>query len=204
MAPAYPMLLAGGAVVEEAWLRGLSRRSAQILRVGTFAALLLGGVIVASVTIPLAPVNSRWWSFANKVNGDFREEIGWPELVAEIARVRNSLPPAERESTGILAANYGEAGAINLYGPTYGLPRAISGINSFWAYGYPSPPPLQLIVVGMGDKYRSEYFDSCEVVGHVSNSYGIENEETEHPEVYLCRKLRQSWPDFWRDFRYYG
>lgn len=204
MAPAYPMLLAAGAVVEESWLRQLAIGRARLVRIGTAAALLIGGAIAASVAMPLSPLNSHWFLFANKVNGDFREEVGWPELVAEIAQIRNSLPPSEREGTGILATNYGEAGAINLYGPAYGLPRAISGINSFWAYGYGSPPPKQLIVIGLGDEYRKQYFSSCEVVGHVSNSYGVENEETGHPEIYLCRQLRQPWPDFWNDFRYYG
>ena len=204
MAPAYTVLLAAGAVLEEGWLQSLSTGYARCMRAGTFAVLALGGIVAVAVAVPLAPVNSKWWQVANKIDSDFREEIGWPELVGEVARIYNSLPPAERDNTGILAANYGEAGAINLYGPAHGLPRAISGINSFWAYGYPSPPPKALIVVGMGDEYRNQYFDSCEVVGHVTNPYGISNEETDRPDIYLCRKLRQSWPDFWHDFRYYG
>jgi hypothetical protein len=204
MAPAYPMLLAAGAMLEESWLRSLSTRYATTMRSATFAALAIGGVIAAAVTLPLAPVNSRWWQFANKIDSDFREEIGWPELVGEIAAIYHSLPPAERASTGILAANYGEAGAIDLYGPAFGLPRAISGINSFWAYGYGSPPPKTLIVVGLGQKYREQYFQSCSTAGRITNPYGVENEETDHSEIYVCGQLRQSWPEFWRDFRYYG
>jgi hypothetical protein len=204
MAPAYAMLLAAGAVWQEGWLPSLSAPAGRVVRVATFAALLAGGVMAAAVTLPLAPVNSGWWQLANKVDSDFREEIGWPELVAEVAGLYNSLPEAERESTGILASNCGEAGAINLYGPAYRLPRAISGINSFWAYGYPSPPPKSLIVVGMGEEYRKEYFQSCQLVGQITNPYGILNEETEHPGIYICRDLRQSWPGFWKDFRYYG
>jgi 4-amino-4-deoxy-L-arabinose transferase-like glycosyltransferase len=204
MAPAYPMLLAAGAVLDERWLHLLSGMSARILRVATAAVLILGGIIAASITLPLAPVNSKWWQVANKIDSDFREEIGWPDLVAEVAQIYNSMPPAERASTGIIAANYGEAGAINLYGPAYGLPRAISGINSFWYQGYPSPPPKSLIVIGMGHQYRNQYFQSCEVAGHITNPYGIQNEEAERPEIYLCRQLRQPWPDFWADFRYYG
>jgi 4-amino-4-deoxy-L-arabinose transferase-like glycosyltransferase len=204
MAPAYPMLLAAGAVLEERWLHSLSDLPGRVLRVATFAILVTGGVMAAAITLPLAPVNSHWWQVANNIDSDFREEIGWPELVAEVADIYNSLPPAERKNTGILAANYGEAGAINLYGSAYGLPRAISGINSFWAYGYPTPPPETLIVVGLGEEYRNKDFKSCEVAGRVTNPYGIQNEEAEHPEIYLCREMRQSWPVFWKDFRYYG
>jgi 4-amino-4-deoxy-L-arabinose transferase-like glycosyltransferase len=204
MAPAYPMLLAAGAVLEESWLQSMAARNAGLMRGITFAALAIGGVIAAAVTLPLAPVNSHWWQVADKIDSDFREEIGWPELVSEVARIYNSMPPSERIHTGILAANYGEAGAINLYGPAYGLPRAISGVNSFWAYGYPSPPPTALIVLGMGDEYRNQYFQSCEIVGQVTNAFGISNEETDRPNIYLCREMRQSWPDFWHDFRYFG
>ena len=204
MAPAYPMLLAAGAVLEERWLASLSELQARVIRVATAAALIVGGIIAGSMTLPLAPVNSKWWQVAGKIDSDFREEIGWPELVAEVAQVYNSIPPVERASTGILAANYGEAGAINLYGPAYGLPRVISGINSFWYEGYPSPPPKTLVVVGLGDEYRNQYFQSCEVAGHITNPYGIANEEAERPNIYICQQLRQPWPDFWADFRYYG
>jgi len=204
MAPAYVMLLAAGAVLEESWLRSVTALPARVMRVVTVAALAIGGIVAAAITLPIAPVNSKWWQVANKIDSDFREEIGWPQLVSEVAGIYHAMPPAERETTGILAGNYGEAGAINLYGPAYGLPRVISGINSFWAYGYPSPPPKTLIVVGLGEQYRKEYFQSCQLAGQITNPYGILNEETEHPEIYVCRNLRQSWPDFWKDFRYYG
>ena len=92
-------------------------------------------LVTAAFWLPLAPINSNWWSKAVKVNGDFREEVGWPELVETIARIHDSLPPNERARVGILAGNYGEAGAINLYGSRYGLPTAMSGINSFWQRG---------------------------------------------------------------------
>ena len=204
MAPAYPMLLAGGAVLLQRWVDSVSAARSRLIAAGTFAALALGGLMVAAVTLPLAPINSRWFRVANKLDGDFREEIGWPDLVAEVAQIWNKLPAAERARTGILATNYGEAGAINLYGPAYGLPRAISGVNSFWAYGYPDPPPKTLIVIGLDRQYRDKHFQPCELAGRVTNRYGIQNEETEHQDIYVCRQFRQSWPEFWKDFRYYG
>jgi hypothetical protein len=139
------------------------------------------------------------------VNGDFREEIGWPELVAMVARIRDSLPAEDRARMGILAGNYGEAGAINLYGPGYGLPSAISGVNSFWQRGYGNPAPETLIVVGLSRRSVDRNFTACEVAGHTSNVYGVENEETrDHPDIFVCRGLRRSWPEFWKSFRYYG
>ncbi|MGB6392971.1 MAG: hypothetical protein WBF14_11430, partial [Candidatus Acidiferrales bacterium] len=103
------------------------------------------------------------------------------------------------------AANYGEAGALQLYGPAYGLPRVMSGVNSFWERGYSNPAPQTLIVVGFDFEFMQSTFDSCELAGHNGNPYGLKNEESsEHPNIYLCRGLRKSWPEFWKDFQYFG
>ena len=141
----------------------------------------------------------------NKSNDSFREEIGWPELVETVANIRESLPKAEQEQAGILAGNYGEAGAINLYGPAYGLREAISGINSYWLRGYGNPPPQTLIVVGLSGDFLQRNFESCRLAGHITNRYGIKNEETsEHPDIFVCRQLRKPWAEFWKQFKYYG
>jgi hypothetical protein len=140
-----------------------------------------------------------------KTNDDLVEEIGWPELVETVAGIRDGLAPAERDQLGILTGNYGEAGAINLYGPSHGLPQAICGTNSFWARGYGNPPPQTLIVIGFSREFVERTFKSFEVVAHSSNRYGVANEETtRHPDIFVCRGLRQSWPEFWRTFQRFG
>jgi hypothetical protein len=205
LAAAYPMLYAAGAVWSEQWLASRGRRFVGSLRAIVCTALVADMIIVAALILPIAPVNSTWWNFAVKVNGDFPEEIGWPELVETVAKIRDSLPPEDRAHLGILGANYGEAGAINLYGPRYGLPMAISGVNSFWQRGYGDPPPETLIVLGLPHDFLETKFAICEVAGHTWNRFGISNEETrDHPDIFVCRHLRQSWPDFWMNFRYFG
>ena len=155
--------------------------------------------------VPLAPVDSAWARRAFKINDDFREEIGWPELVEKLAQNRDSLGAQGHSRFGILAGNYGEAGAINLYGKEYGLPEPICGTNSFWPRRYSDPPPETLIVIGFSREFGERYFDSCKVVGRITNKHGVANEETtDHPEILLCRHLRESWPEFWRKFRRYG
>lgn len=205
LAPAYPMLYAAGSVWGEQWLASMRRSWAVALRTMVWTALAADVVVAAALTLPIAPVNSGWAKVAFRINGDFHEEIGWPELVETVAHVRDSLPQADRARLGILAGNYGEAGAINLYGARYGLPRAISGINSFWQRGYGTPPPETLIVVGLSRRFLDRNFSACEVMGHTWNRYGVENEETrDHPDIFVCRGLRQSWPEFWKNFRYFG
>lgn len=205
MAGTYPMLYAAGAVWGERWLASLSFPLAKAVRAAAWTALAADIILVGALFLPIAPISSRWFKTSLKVNGDFAEEIGWPELVESVAKIRDSLPPPERQFAGILTGNYGEAGAINLYGPHYSLPRAISGINSFWQRGYGDPPPQTLIVVGLSRDFVDRTFASCEVAGHTWNRYGVENEETrDHPDIYVCRGLRRPWPEFWNNFRYYG
>jgi hypothetical protein len=153
----------------------------------------------------MEPVNSGWGRIAMRINGDYRDEIGWPELMQTLAQIRNSLPEAERARSGILAANYGEAGAVNLLGSQYGLAPVISGGNSFWALGYGDPPPETVIVVGFTRGFVEHNFASCQLVAKIWNEFGVVNEETrDHPDIFVCRGLRQSWPNFWKTFQYFG
>jgi len=205
LAAAYPMLYAAGSVWVERALVCVGSTLQKLIRVLVWAALLTDVVIMGVITLPIAPANSTWAAHAMKINGDFREELGWPELVQTIAEIRDSLSAEERAQLGILTGNYGEAGAVNLYGAQFGLPRAISGVNSFWQRGYGDPPPQTLIVVGADlDDLQGE-FASCRLAADIWNRFGVENEETrDHPNIFVCHTLRKPWPEFWKTFRYFG
>jgi 4-amino-4-deoxy-L-arabinose transferase-like glycosyltransferase len=205
LAPAYPMLYAAGAVWGEEWLESLKNERARWVKAAVVTALVLDIGVGAAFALPLAPVNSAWWRFAIRVDGALREEIGWPEFVERIARIRDSLPAQERSRLGILAGNYGEVGALNLYGTIYGLPRAISGVNSSWERGYGKPAPDTLIVVGFPKDFVDAHFASCRLVGHTGNNDGVQNEETlEHPDIFVCGPPIRGWPEFWKEFQYYA
>jgi hypothetical protein len=205
LAGTYPMLYAAGAMVAERWLSGLPVVRASIARAVIATALAVDIVFISSFTLPIAPVSSAWFRVAGTINGDFREEFGWQELAQTVAQIRDSLPAADRAHLGIFGANYGEAGAIDLYGPQYGLPPAISGVNTFWYRGYGDPPPQVLIIIGMRHTTIDRWFSNCKVAGHTWNRYGIKNEETtDHPDIYVCRGVRTSWQELWSHFQYYG
>ena len=205
MGPAYPMLYAAGAVWGEQWLATLQRSRAMMVRRIVWVTLAFELVFTTAFWLPLPRINSGWWDINNSLTGDFREQIGWRELVGEVARIRDSLTPEERAHLGILGTNYGEAGAINLYGPEYGLPRAISGVNSFWYRGYGDPPPQTVIVIGLSRKSLDKHFGTCRLAGHTWNQYGVKNEETvDHPDIWVCGPPKAGWPEFWKDFQYFG
>lgn len=205
LAPAYPMLYAAGAVICEDFFSRTPSSAARFLRPALWAGLIFSIVGAFTVALPVAPIGSRWWYAASEIDTALPDEIGWPEFVTSIAQIRDSLPPDQRAKVGILAGNYGEVGAINLYGPQHGLPPVISGVNSAWERGYGTPPPETLIIVGFLEDYVEDHFTSCRLVAKVWNSYGIENEETfEHPDIFVCGAPREGWPEFWKDFQLFA
>ena len=206
LAPAYPMLLAAGSVWGERWFTSLSARSALIVRRIAWRVLAVAVLATAAVTLPLAPINSSWCRFADDVmGGNFNSQIGWPDMVETVAKIRDSLPAPDQSTLGILAGDEGEVGAINLYGPAYGLPAAISGMNSNWLRGYGNRPPQTLIVLGENRDFVDQNFASCALVARATNRYGIANSSVAGwDDIFLCRQLRQPWPVFWKHFKYYG
>jgi len=203
--PAYPMIYAGGAV----WLEELTtvrRWAAVAIRSITWALIGCATIFVSAFNLPMVPVNSHWFQISLAIGQpELRAEFGWQEMVQEVARIRDSLTPEERAHLGILADNTGEAGAVNLYGVQYGLPRAISGINSNWQRGYGDPPPQALIVIGETREAADRNFESCRLAGHLWNRYGIKTDEMEwSPEIFVCGPPRLGWPEFWKQFRYFG
>jgi 4-amino-4-deoxy-L-arabinose transferase-like glycosyltransferase len=205
LASAYPMLIAAGVIVWESWLSEQAAGRARLIRGLTWGALAVGALLFVPIMLPVAPINSGLWDLASQVHDNFVEEIGWPELTETVADIYLDLPAEERPRSAILTGNYGEAGAINLYGPAYSLPQAISGINSYWLRGYGDPPPETLIVLGFSAESAGRYFASCNLAGHVTNRYGVENEETRfHPDIFVCREPRQPWPALWESLKSFG
>lgn len=204
LAPAYPMLLAAGAVLLERGIARLRPRGAFVARGATALVLLAALATTALVALPLAPVGSQGWHVSRQFHDNFAEQIGWPELVAQVAAVYNALPEAERARTAIYANNYGEAGAIDRYGPAHGLPAAISGINSYWALGYGNPPPTTVIVLGDDAEGIADTPANCTLAARIRIPYGVENEESGHPDIYLCRDLKFDWAKAWPKLRGFG
>ena len=200
----YPMLMAMGGVQAERWLATLKAGWRYSLEALFFTAVVGAGAYISAIILPIASSGPLMrFAFAN--NGDLREETGWEQIVQTVASIRDSLPPEQRAGVGVLVGNYGEAGAIELLGAKYHLPAPISGTNSAWYRGYPSPPPSTLIVLGFDADSAGRTFTNCRVAGHVVNPLGLRNEESEdHPDIFVCGPPRLPWPEFWRHFQRFG
>jgi dolichyl-phosphate-mannose-protein mannosyltransferase len=204
LAPAYPMLIAIGAVGFESWRSRLSRGWAIAITAVLFMGLLGAGAYSIAIVVPLQS-SGRLRDFALAQNDALREEIGWNDLVRSVAQIRDSLPPDQQAHLGITTGNYGEYGAIEILGPAYGLPNPIGTTNSEWLRGYPTPPPTTLIVIGLGDKEANSIFTGCRWAGHNGNSEGLRNEESQyHPDIFVCGPPRLPWPELWNEHRDFG
>ena len=201
---AYPMLMAMGAVMGARWVESLSKMPRRAVEAVFFTGLLTWGLFMGAIIFPVAS-SGLLMKFALENNGDLREEIGWDDLVKTVAGVRDSLPPEQRASVGVVVGNYGEQGAIEILGSAYGLPVPISGTNSAWLRGYPQQQPSTLIVIGHGQNYVDRMFTSCRVAGHIGNGLGVKNEESQdHPDIFVCGPPRLPWPEFWQEYQAFG
>jgi 4-amino-4-deoxy-L-arabinose transferase-like glycosyltransferase len=207
--PYYPgavftCLFAAGSVPLERWL--LARRPlADRFRPAALAcAVMLGsGLAALPVALPVLPAGVLHAVPLQKINYDLAETIGWPKLVADVARQYDSLPVAVRRRTTIITANYGEAGAIDRYGAGFGLPHAFSGNNSFWLWGPPPAADSTAIVVGMDPAFLRREFASVRQVTTFENGLGVSDDE-QGAAIFLATGLRSPWAQAWPAFRDYA
>jgi hypothetical protein len=133
------------------------------------------------------------------LDSDVGETIGWTDLTRIVAHVYREAPG----SPVIFTSNYGEAGAIDRYGPGLGLPRAYSGHNGFSEWGPPPDRPAAVVVIGLDHPDLHRFFRSCRLATRISNTAGIDNDENGTP-VDLCAGVRDSWSRNWQALRHYG
>ncbi len=133
-----------------------------------------------------------------------RDETGWPELVDQVALVRDTLPPEQSKHLGVFAGNYGEAGALALYGPAHGLPQPISVVNSFYYRSFPAPPPLTLIVIGEAPKDVAPLFSSCAIATYLTTQHHQSRSDNEDGPVLVCQNPTFEWAQFWSTHQRFG
>lgn len=158
----------------------------------------LARYVVATHTQPQAQENSQRGAVLPQLMADM---LGWRELESTVASVWRALPADERAHTAIVTGNYGEAGALDLYGPDDGLPPARSGHNQYFLWGPGDEDPLVILRVG-GDPER--WKDQCEELTIPARFGGpyVMPYERDRPIV-QCRRPRFSLRAEWSDFKHY-
>lgn len=194
---ALPLLSVLAAAGWQSALDG-ARRRGLLVAVGAFA--LAMSVVVALPVLPVSRVGP-----VGAVNAEQVEQIGWPELAGSTAAVWQRLSPEERAGAVLLAANYGEAGALDRFGPGLGLPTVYSPHMSFYEWGRPPDwrqgPVLVLAPEDAGDRL-TRHFTGCREVDRLATPAGVDNEE-QGALLSLCERPRQPWSQLWPQLRRY-
>ncbi len=216
LAPIYPILFAAGAVAIEDCLGRRGFAAGRVwLKTAVVTLVVLAGAIIAPMTVPILPPD-RLVSYGRalgfvppkiEVHHDgpleqhFGDQFGWEELVADVANVYGSLPAEERARTGIFASNYGEAGALNLFGPAYGLPPAICAHQTHYFWGPGDFRGDSLIWLQWDREGIEPFCTSVEEAGGHFHPWGMAEENR---PIYLCRGLRAPLAEIWPRLKHWN
>ena len=213
LAPIYPMLFAAGAVAIEAWI---ARHGRNWVKRAILAPLVMGGIVAAPLALPILPLDraaqyANFWDVdhvqverepSGKLPQMYADMMGWPQQVEVVAGVYRSLSTEEQSRAAILAKNYGQAGAIDYFGASWGLPHAISGHNSYYLWGPRQYTGEVAIAVGMPIDDLKAIFGQVDLAATINNEYAIP-EENNLP-VYICRKPKMTLQQAWPGLKFYG
>ena len=213
LAPAYIMLIAAGAVLIEERLLPLA---GAWLRPVLVAPVFAGALIAAPLAMPILPVQAairycRFWDVQsvhveNVPQGDlpqlFGDMFGWEEQVASIATVYSRLSPADQQQAAILAYNYGEASAVDYFGPRYRLPLSISGHNQYGLWGPGQASGNVVIAIGFRESALRAYFDEVVPAASVSPPYALPEESG--LTLFLCRRPKARLDRLWPQLKWLG
>ncbi len=209
--PVYPLLMAAGGVALEGFFTAPGRRWMAV----TYPALLIvAGVVTLPFGAPILPVDTflrytKLLPYASSVKTErdstaelpqlYADMFGWENMAMQIAGVYHALPQSEQAGCAILGGNYGEAGAIDHYGPALGLPAAISGHNSYYFWGPRAYTGSCVILFGERADELKGLFGDAQLVATISDPHAAMAERNVH--VYVCRKPRARLAELWSHFK---
>src|SRR5215469_10753767 len=206
LAPAYPMLFAAGGVAVER----LFAARLMWLRPALLTLVLITGALFAPTVLPLLPPDKlvaymraihmepprTETSHTEALPQIFADQFGWEEMVGSVAHVYHHLRPEDEKRAAIFCQNYGEAGAIDFFGPKLGLPPVISGHQNYFLWGPRDWNGEVILVLDTNDDDERELFGSVEDLGQiVSSPWAMPFERQMH--IYLCRDLKVSVRELW-------
>jgi 4-amino-4-deoxy-L-arabinose transferase-like glycosyltransferase len=198
--PAFPLLFAAGAVFWEQqthWRRYVWPRG-----------LVVSAIVVTPFAIPILPPETyiRWVKALHfsqpaiethklgPLPQFFADHFGWEEMTATVAGVYNNLPADVRPKTAIFAQNYGEAASIDMFGPKYGLPPAISGHQNYFFWGPRGYTGESMIVMNGRQEDLESKFAEVQKVASVYHPYSM---PFEHFDVFYCRGIKRPLSEIW-------
>jgi len=206
LAPAYTVLFAAGGLAAERWTSG---RASWAVRVTIAVLMIAGGAVAAPFAKGVLPIET-FVEYADALGmtpgTDEHQQLGrlpqfyadmhgWRELAGHVAEVYHALPPADQPKACIFGQDYGQAGAIDVFGPALGLPHAISGHNSYFLWGPRGCTGEVLIVIDDDRETLERLFQSVEQ-GGIHTCTDCMPYENNLP-IMVARRLRMPMTALW-------
>jgi hypothetical protein len=210
LAPAYPPLFAGGAVLVGTW-RVRWRRWVAVYPV----VLVVSAVLLAPAVLPMLPPSVYGHVYGKSGNSGAQQEsgdvyglpqsladrLGWQEQVALIAQVYHSLPPDEQRVACIYTENYGEAGALVQFGGRYHLPPPISGHNAFSLWGPQGCSGQVVITINIAPQDAARGFSSVTLAARTSCAACVDFEN--QAPILILRQPKEPFAVLWAQGKHY-
>jgi hypothetical protein len=212
VAPVYPMIFAAGAV----WMEDVTQRK---LWIWAKPALALGIAAIAGIYTPtILPVLTvphflayehamgiEQQKFEHSQQGVlpqlYADMFGWEEMTQRVAAYYHTLSPEEQQKTAIFANNYGDAGAIDFFGPRYGLPKSIGGHQNYWLWGPRDYTGESLIVLGEGNERNMQ--TKCTSYSIIGNTDYPLSRPDEWLPIYHCHGFKWNLQTIWPQLKHW-
>ncbi len=204
LAPAYPMLYAGGALMIE---RSSGTKKRVFRWFGSrpyLACLAIVAMLLAPLAMPILPAQTviNSYGVTDYQVSPLPDRYGWSGLVTNLSVAYDGLPVNLKAQACIFTSNYGEASAVNFFGGRLGLPRAISGHNNYYVWGPGSCSGQVLITVGIPLSTIQQAYSNVTTLTTNECSYCIGYEQV--LPVYLCTNPNfTSLAALWSGVRHY-
>lgn len=196
----YPVLVAAGCVSFARPLAIVALAAGVVFAPMAFPLLTAKSLIAYQAALFFPPARQTPPRFVQPL---LAEEWGWDELAQHVAAVYAKLPPATRAKTTIFADTYGDAGALNFYGPKYGLPPVVSGQNAFYDWG-PGPHDGST-VIAVGASQQDVLRSSFRHVQFIETYLHPNRWSAEGPDpIWLCTDPVAPLQTLWPRFKWYG
>ena len=208
VAPLYPVLFAAGAVA----LGQFTRRGWPSIAYSSILAALLCFVTAPVVLTILPPDNYAAYAahagvknlkqekFSSPLPQFLSDRFGWPQMVEGFAERYNALPPDVRAHTAIFCGNYGEASAVNILGPKYGLPTAISGHQNYFYWGWNGYTGESVLTLGDDPKDYTGYYAEVIDLGPFDAPWIMDHE---HHHYFWLRHRKRPYAADWPQFKFW-
>jgi len=131
----------------------------------------------------------------------YADMFGWQEVAQTVAAYYPTLSPEEQRKTAIFANNYGDAGAIDFFGPKYGLPKSIGNHQNYWTWGLREYTGESLIV--LGDRHEQNMQTKCTSYSIIGNTKHPLSRPDEWLPIYHCRGFKWNLQEIWSNTKHW-